>query len=86
LVRELGVGNRDLAGEAFQANFVGPCCRFQLLVDEAVHDGVDAAHEETGDAGDVSERLSRRLAPFQTLDIRVRHGLVGVTGEQQCHV
>jgi hypothetical protein len=86
LVRELGVGNGDLAEEAFQANFVGSCCRFQFLVDEAVHDRVDAAHEETGDAGNMSERLSRGRARFQTLDIRARHGLVRVAGEQQCHV
>ena len=87
LVGELGVGNRDLAGQAAQhACLVRIRPRLQTRRDERIDRGINPADEKTGDAGNSLQVAAAGGVCLQARNVSFRHPLVRVLSKQQCHI
>src|SRR4029077_8380704 len=83
-VSEPGVGDGYFAANAFEQSILPGVLRaLEFLVDLAVHQRVDAADEEAGDAGDVADVLAFGGAGFERREKRLRHLLIGRLREEQ---
>src|SRR5580704_4095807 len=85
-VGELGVGDGDGAVEAFKQNFGVAGGGLEQSVDFGIDEGVNAADEETGDAGDLVDGLALGGAGFESGDEGLGDLFVGGLGEEQSDV
>jgi hypothetical protein len=87
LVGELRIRNRNLTLQAPQPLTRGGARgRRQRRVDVLGDGGVDAAHEEAGDAGDPRHITAGRGVLLQAGEIRLGHRVVGSLREEEGHV
>src|SRR6202040_4428832 len=83
LVSELGVGDGDGAMETFEKSFGIADGGLQQGVDLGIDEGVNAADEETGDAGDLVDGLALGGAGFKSGDKGFGNFFVGGLREEQ---
>ena len=83
-VRELRVCDRDLPDKALKARtVVNIRCLFESFGDQRIDGRIDPADEEARDARNVFDIVATRDPRFETLEVRLRDGLVSSQREQQ---
>ncbi len=84
LIGEFGICDRDLAAQAGERlAFAGVFHISKALVDQLVHRDIDAAHEETGDAGDLAGVAAFRHEMLKPRQIGFDDVFIDLLREQQ---